>query len=377
MSESGHSTELPLESQRVPLNREVVLKFDHFSNFIQEYSANISLGGMFIKTSEPKLRGTVFRFEVRLRDEEPLVAGLGKVLWVRSFAEGPDRPAGMGVRFLSLEPGGRELIQQIVEEHGERGGAPFDLGEPGVAAGRAEREVASPEAAPPGAPAPAKPAAAVLDAALPVLDELLDEREKPSEVSMQTPPRGWKPRAFSVRPRTRPQLLAAIAVAGLIVAALVYLLIGYFSRPPELPTDETTPRELPRQAAADEEQAAEGEPAPEPLEALKDLGWRRTGGGVEVTIEVEGGLPEGSWSESRLTDPPRQLVQFNGVSRPYPTRTIEVGAGGVRQLRTGYHSRASGSEQHVVIDLVDPRVVLDKAQAEGSTLRLTFRRVGG
>ena len=114
MSESNLSLETPLESRRVPLEREVVLEFEHFSSFISEYSANISLGGMFVKTDKPHLPETVFRFEIRLADDAPLVAGLAKVLWVRETEEGADRPSGMGVRFLQLEAEGRGLIEQIV-----------------------------------------------------------------------------------------------------------------------------------------------------------------------------------------------------------------------------------------------------------------------
>ncbi len=77
----------------------------------------------------------------------------------------------------------------------------------------------------------------------------------------------------------------------------------------------------------------------------------------------------------RISDPPRQLLKLIGASRPYPTETFEVGFGGVRQLRTGYHDGGAGNEQHVVIDLVDPRVVLEETVVEGDTVRLRFRRL--
>ncbi|MFQ5349087.1 MAG: TIGR02266 family protein, partial [Thermoanaerobaculia bacterium] len=120
MSDARESPDRPPESQRVPLEREVVLEFEHFSSFIREYSANISLGGMFVKTDQLHLPETVFKFEIRLADDAPLIAGLAKVLWVRETEEGASRPTGMGVRFLQLEDEGRRLIEQIVEEHTAR-----------------------------------------------------------------------------------------------------------------------------------------------------------------------------------------------------------------------------------------------------------------
>ncbi len=174
-----------------------------------------------------------------------------------------------------------------------------------------------------------------------------------------------------MRPRTRPQLLATIAVAAVVVAGLVYLLLHIFAAPPELKQEELTPPQLPL--------PQEPEPAPEPEEprftALEEISFRRQGDAAEITIRVDGSIAEASWSETRLTDPPRQLIQLLGVTRAYPTRNFDLGYGGVRQIRTGYHSQAGGDQQHLVIDLLDPRVALQKVEVQGRELRLRFRRV--
>jgi hypothetical protein len=51
----GAMSENPVsrDSQRVPLETRVQLKFEWFGGFISEYSANISPGGMFIRTQTP------------------------------------------------------------------------------------------------------------------------------------------------------------------------------------------------------------------------------------------------------------------------------------------------------------------------------------
>lgn len=118
---------IPRDSRRVPLETRVQFKFDRFSGFLSEYSANISPGGIFLRTRAPQAPGTVLDFEFRLGDGFELINGRGEVVWVRSEDEGPTRPAGMGIRFLDLSPGSKELIYRIVDQHILQGGTPFDV----------------------------------------------------------------------------------------------------------------------------------------------------------------------------------------------------------------------------------------------------------
>lgn len=377
MSDAKQSPLQPIESRRVPLEREVVLEFEHFAKFIREYSANISLGGMFIKSDRPSLPDTVFRFEVRLVEEGPVIAGLAKVLWVRESAEGKDRPAGMGVRFLQLEDRGRSLIEQIVREFAARGGQPFRLEEsPEVVANGKEKTRPQPPAKPPTDPPPTPaPAQVPLDRStvidLPALEDLLEEARTPTgTLNMPTPPRGWKPGASVARPQTRPQLIATVAIGAAILGGLIFLGVRMFATQPVVEESDVERPELPRA------EAAEGaEPVLPPFTALEEVTWQRAGNGAEIVVRLDGSLPEGSWSVVRVSDPPRHLLKLLGATRPYPTETLEVGFGGVRQLRTGFHDGGAGNEQHVVIDLVDPRVVLEETVVEGDTVRLRFRRL--
>ncbi len=143
------SSKMDLERRRVPLERKISLKFKEFRGFITEYSQNLSMGGMFIRTTSPKPVGTIFDFELSLTDDFKLVQGIGEVIWVREADDGPERPSGMGVRFLDLSSESRRLIQRIVEEQVAHGGTPFELEPPGFpppplrprrSAGRGARE---------------------------------------------------------------------------------------------------------------------------------------------------------------------------------------------------------------------------------------------
>ena len=115
------------DSRRVALERKVILKFHHFGGFFIEYSANVSLTGMFIKTDSPKPQDSVFIFEIWLGEEHKLVHGLGEVVWVRPLDEGDSRPAGMGIRFLKIDEESREVVKRVIAEHLEKGGKVFDL----------------------------------------------------------------------------------------------------------------------------------------------------------------------------------------------------------------------------------------------------------
>lgn len=120
-------TNIPRDSRRVPLETRVQFKFDRFSGFISEYSSNISPGGMFIRTKTPLSPGQTLDFAFRLGDGFELIKGRGEVVWTRVEDEGLTRPAGMGLRFLDLSEGSKELIYRIVDQHVLEGGTPFDV----------------------------------------------------------------------------------------------------------------------------------------------------------------------------------------------------------------------------------------------------------
>jgi uncharacterized protein (TIGR02266 family) len=113
-------------NRRVPFEGEVRLRFDDLRDFVTEYAGNLSIGGMFVKTSSPRSPGTRFGFELNAEEDLTLVRGVGQVVWTRGES-GPAGPAGMGVRFVEVDPAGRELIFRIIDRYIQHGGQPFDL----------------------------------------------------------------------------------------------------------------------------------------------------------------------------------------------------------------------------------------------------------
>ncbi|MEO1087537.1 MAG: TIGR02266 family protein, partial [Acidobacteriota bacterium] len=123
----------------------VTLRFERFASFVEEYSSNISLGGVFIKTHKARPVGTEIHFEFKLVDGFRLLHGQGQVVWVRLKDQGDAAPAGMGVRFTAIDESGRQLVLKLLEEQVKSGGAPFEV----------ETIPADADDAPPAPPAPA------------------------------------------------------------------------------------------------------------------------------------------------------------------------------------------------------------------------------
>ncbi|MEP7011090.1 MAG: TIGR02266 family protein [Acidobacteriota bacterium] len=161
---------VPRDSRRVPLETRVQLKFEKFSGFINEFSANISPGGIFIRSDRPEPVGTLVDFEFRLGDGFELIKGRGEVAWARESSDDPAHPAGMGLSFLEISPQGKELIYKVVDRHVQSGGVPFDPTPPPPVPAPA---VTAPRVAitPLGRPAPQEPPIRNADRLLQLFEE--------------------------------------------------------------------------------------------------------------------------------------------------------------------------------------------------------------
>lgn len=100
------------EHQRAPLRLLVQFRFHSFEDFLEEYSGNISAGGVFIETEEPYEEGAVIFLQFKLEDGETLIEGMGRVVRVLE-PEGENAKSGMGVEFLSFDDQTRALIDDI------------------------------------------------------------------------------------------------------------------------------------------------------------------------------------------------------------------------------------------------------------------------
>jgi type IV pilus assembly protein PilZ len=112
---------------RVPAVAPVEIRFHDLHTFIQEYSENISLGGMFIKTEDPRPIGSTLEFRLFLGDGYDIIRGMGRVVWLRG--QTMEETPGMGVRFEGLNDQSRRVIDRMVRNRLASGGkGPIEAG---------------------------------------------------------------------------------------------------------------------------------------------------------------------------------------------------------------------------------------------------------
>ena len=98
---------------RASLQLLIQYRFETFEEFLAEYSTDISVGGMFIKTQKPHDEGSFVYLQFSLKDGSRLIEGLGKVVRVNP-ADDPQTVPGMGVEFVNFDPDSMALIEEIV-----------------------------------------------------------------------------------------------------------------------------------------------------------------------------------------------------------------------------------------------------------------------
>ena len=101
---------------RIPLSLEVTIRLDDINSFVSEYTSDLSVGGMFIKTRKPRKLGTEVNISINLQNGQNLIEATGRV--VRVVLPGDAYTGahpGMAIQFTDLSPNSRAVIEQYVE----------------------------------------------------------------------------------------------------------------------------------------------------------------------------------------------------------------------------------------------------------------------
>jgi molecular chaperone DnaK len=93
----------------------VQLRFNTVDDFLAEYSVDISRGGVFIRTKQPRRLGSLIYLRFALRDGESLVEGVGKVVRVVP-ADDPAAIPGMGVEFTYLPDEAKANLERLLAQ---------------------------------------------------------------------------------------------------------------------------------------------------------------------------------------------------------------------------------------------------------------------
>lgn len=101
---------------RIPISLEVNISFDDINSFISEYSADLSAGGIFIRTNRPRKVGTAVKLSMKLNSGKKLVEAEGVV--VRVVLPGDvytGAMPGMAIKFISIDEESQEIIEKYIQ----------------------------------------------------------------------------------------------------------------------------------------------------------------------------------------------------------------------------------------------------------------------
>jgi type IV pilus assembly protein PilZ len=98
---------------RLPIRLRV--EYECLEDFLTDYTANVSIGGMFIETARPLPLGTKFRLRFHLPGFSEPVDTEAEVRWVLEEADPGPLPSGMGVRFQGMTPQLQVKISALLE----------------------------------------------------------------------------------------------------------------------------------------------------------------------------------------------------------------------------------------------------------------------
>ena len=197
----------------------VKLKYSGVDEFAERYATNLSDGGMFIRSREPKPVGTELKFRVEIANGERVLQGTGVVRWVRS----PDDPSGapgMGVQFETLDEASRALVDRMLAS-GEASRPPSVA--PAIAPAQAQPKF---PAAPPAIASVVSPrpqtvpsvAPAIASVASPAPHQTAPSVGRPAGIASVASPPPQKPAPAAVRPSPAPASASPTAQKPALVA---------------------------------------------------------------------------------------------------------------------------------------------------------------
>ena len=102
---------------RMPLNMLVQYKVKDLDEFYNEFAGNISIGGMFIKTTQEYSLGSNIYFKFCLLDNSHIIEGLGKIVHIND-ADHPN--PGIGIEFVNLDDSSKDIITDIINKRSQK-----------------------------------------------------------------------------------------------------------------------------------------------------------------------------------------------------------------------------------------------------------------
>ena len=99
------------------IQRVLSVTYKHQKAFMQAYTANISSGGLFIKTENFLNPGNQFLLKLQLPNISNPIQLQCEVLWARKKEKSlPNQPPGMGVKFTKISKTDYQILKQYIED---------------------------------------------------------------------------------------------------------------------------------------------------------------------------------------------------------------------------------------------------------------------
>lgn len=108
------------KSLRAPVSLSPRYRSASSFELVEGRCTDLSDGGMFIAADLPCDNGTLIKFECQVEGRSEMLRGVGRVVWRRTAGD-TAHPSGMGLKFVKLEDGCKELILSLVEDASKRG----------------------------------------------------------------------------------------------------------------------------------------------------------------------------------------------------------------------------------------------------------------
>ncbi len=100
-------------------NKDVVrvkLRYPDLETFVERFAPNVTRGGIFLASREPRPVGAVLRFELYIKAGGAVLSGEGRVTWFKDYnPEEPHKPYGMGVQFIYVDPPTRPVLDRLLQ----------------------------------------------------------------------------------------------------------------------------------------------------------------------------------------------------------------------------------------------------------------------
>lgn len=112
----------PADRRRSPrLPVKVLVEYEDERDFVTDYTSNVNLGGMFIRTQTPLALGTRFRLRFQVQGRDKPIDTTAVVRWTQPAAEAGPLYAGMGIQFDALSPADVDAVNAMLESFDDWG----------------------------------------------------------------------------------------------------------------------------------------------------------------------------------------------------------------------------------------------------------------